>query len=148
MMNVQAAFAQLNKGIKMENNQEVVVEENTVEIQEASIENRFDNDEARADLEYINTVIQDNIGEPLLFMLTAVQQSFLQSEAVKESLNADIAFLQVDIKSNKAIMDGLAAIANVAIGTDVSGCSDFVRNNFFDLARRAEGILGFVQKPE
>jgi hypothetical protein len=129
-------------------NPEVVVEENTVEIQEASIENRFDNDEARADLEYINTVIQDNMGEPLLFMLAAVQQSSLQSEDVKESLNADIAFLQNDIRSNKAIMDGLAAIVNVATGTDVSGCSDFVRNNFFDLARRAEGILGFVEKPE
>jgi acyl-CoA hydrolase len=129
-------------------NQEVVVEENTVEIQEASVENRFDNDEARADLEYINTVIKDNMGEPLLFMLTAVQQSSLQSEAVKESLNADIAFLQNGIRSNKAIMEGLAAIKDVAIGTDVSGCSDFVRNNFFDLARRAEGILGFVQKPE
>ncbi len=147
-MSVQAAFAQLNKGIKMENNQEVLVEENTVEIQEASVENRFDNDEARADLEYINTVIQDNIGEPLLFMLTAVQQSFLQSEAVKESLNADIAFLQVDIGSNKAVMDGLVAIANVASGTDVTNCSDFVRNNFFDLARRATGILGFVEKPQ
>jgi acyl-CoA hydrolase len=128
--------------------QEVMVEENTVEIQEASVENRFDNDEARADLEYINTVIKDNMGEPLLFMLTAVQQSSLQSEAVKESLNADIAFLQNGIRSNKAIMEGLAAIKDVAIGTDVSGCSDFVRNNFFDLARRAEGILGFVQKPE
>jgi hypothetical protein len=128
--------------------QEVMVEENTVEIQEASVENRFDNDEARADLEYINTVIQDNIGEPLLFMLTAVQQGSLQSEAVKESLNADIAFLQVEIKPNKAIMDGLIAIVDLAKKGDVNSCSDFVRNNFFDLARRATGILGFVEKPQ
>lgn len=131
----------------MSENQEVLVSEDSVAIQEAAMESRFDNEEARADLEYINRVIQDNIGEPLLNMLSSVQQDTLQSEAVKGSLNADITFL-TELKNHNELKAGLFAIVDTAKYIGAEGCSDFVRNHFYDLARRAEGVLGFIEKPE
>lgn len=129
-----------------ENQLEVAVSEDSLAIQEATVEDRFDNDEARGDLKYINEVIQDNVGEPLLNMLLAVQQDTLQSDAVKESLQADIHFL--DALKNEEFIGSLEMILKVANEFDFNKTSDFIRNNYFDLARRAQSILGFIAKPE
>jgi len=159
MMSVHLVFAQLNKRNKMENNKEELsvvdvlqqeLNELTAspEVREQAIEERFQSEEAKADLDYINRVIQDNLGSPLVEMLKMVQLDSLQDSQVKSTLIADIALLD-KLNANEGIGDLLQTIVDIPVDAwGLEANSDFIRNNFLDMLMRVNTILGFIRKKQ
>jgi len=118
------------------------------EVREQAIEERFQSEEAKADLDYINRVIQDNLGSPLVEMLKMVQLDSLQDSQVKSTLIADIALLD-KLNANEGIGDLLQTIVDIPVDAwGLEANSDFIRNNFLDMLMRVNTILGFIRKKQ